>query len=306
MPNPSPQTCLRYNPEFRAPPPRYQAVHGNHIFPCYSSPQCASPTECSGFQRQQNRYRYGPVLVTTANAEPTAPAPELNFHRPGSQLNSDCASWERARPHREPRGKPPYGEDIPDVFGIVEHLWAPLEWAETYYPTGPVIPTKTNVGVFLPPFRSVTRGAPLGDAKDPQLSHHFNIQNSETYMMFQKASSPRMTSDITFTSTAPPSSTAFWKMAPLNTEFPSNITSPAAYSSASGSSILTWPKEIMVTNLKHPHTLTSRRTGMKVPTWSPQMIPRWQRLRLEERDYPSWYDIHGVNTYCRLNGPSVG
>jgi len=340
MPHPPPQTGFRYAPGFRALPPRYPAVQGNIQFPGYSYPQCAPPPECSGFRRQQKGYRYGPVPGTTSAPKPTAP--ELTFRRPGSQINSDHASWVGARPQREPGSKPPHGEDIPDVFGIVEHLWAPLEWAETYYPTGPAIPTITQeVEVFLPPFRPVTFGAPLSDVEDPQLSHHFRVQNPGTpnpgtpnlgtpnpgtpnpgtpslgtpnpgtpnpgtQMMFKHVSSPSMVSAINSMSTAPSSLTSFWNRVPLNKQPPSNITSPAAGSSASDSSNLTQPKEILVTKRKPPQTQTSPRTRRKLPTRSPQMIPRWQRLLLEERDYPSWYDIPGVNKSFNLNGPSVG
>ncbi|KAF8438706.1 hypothetical protein BGX38DRAFT_908159 [Terfezia claveryi] len=301
--------CHRYAPGHRTIPPGCQVVQGNIQFTGYDYPPCVPPPERGGFRRGQSRYRYG--LVPERTSAPKHTVSGLTFPRPESQINSAKASWLGAQSQRESKSKPPHGGDIPDVFGIVEHLWAPLEWAETYYPTGPALPTKTQeVEVSLPPFRPVT----LGSAEEPQLRHHNTLQNRRTSnllnlptkIMSKNVSNPSMASATSFTSTAPSSSTSFGSMVRLNEQLPSSITSPTAGTSVFDSGGLTHPKETLVTKHMLPQIPTRPRMRRKPPARSPQMMPRWQGLLLEERDYPSWYDIPGVNTSFNLNGPSVG
>ncbi|RPB21542.1 hypothetical protein L211DRAFT_889750 [Terfezia boudieri ATCC MYA-4762] len=299
---------LRYAPVpvLRTSPSGCQIVQGNIQFTGYNYPLCVTPSDQGGFRQRQSSYRYGLVPERTSAPEPTVSG--LTFRRPESQINSDKASWLGAQSQRESERKPPHGGDIPDVFGIVEHLREPLEWAETYYPTGPVVPTKTQeVEFLLPPFRPVT----LGAAEGPQIHHHNRLQNPRasnlpTQIMSKNVSNPSMTSDTNFTSTAPSSSTSFWSMVRLNEQLPSSITSPTAGTSDSVSSGPTHPNEILVTKHMLPQIPTHLRVRKKTTALSPQMMPRWQRHLLEERDYPSWYDIPGVNKSFNLNGPSIG
>ena len=297
MPYLPPSIGLRYVSGLRALPPSYWALQGNIQFTDYNYPQCAPPSGHGGFRQGQSSYRYGPALGTTSTPESIVSG--LTFGRPESQNTTSLVG---AKSQRESGGEPPHGEDIPDLFGIVEHLWAPLEWAETYYPAGPALPTKAQeVEVSLPSFRPVTFGIPLGDIEVPQPSHHYKGPNPGTQMMFINEPSPAPTPSST--STAPSSSTSFWNRLPFNKQLPSNTTSPAAGSSVSGSSSFTQPKEILAKR-KPPQALISPRTRRRKP--NPQVMPRWQRILLEERDYPNWYDIPGVNKSFDLNGPSVG
>ena len=239
MPHPPQLTGLRYAPGLGTLPPGYQIVQGDIQYTGYSHSHCASPSGGCGFRQRQSNYRYGPIPETRFVPETTAPG--LTFRRP--ECRSDI-SWVGARVQAESRDENTHGEDILDVFGVVEHLWAPLEWAGTYYPTGPALPTRAKeVEVSLPLFKPVTCGFPLGDVEDPQLSHiigsrtiyHVSPNGQVVVTCPSPEKLPTCPQANRFqlsvpSHSVPSSSTTFWNRAPCNKQiqFPSNITNSAA------------------------------------------------------------------------------
>jgi len=120
MPQPPLPTGLRYPLcRLRALPSEYHVVIP---FTDYNCPQYPPRPGLSGCRRQQKRYGCGP-----------GPAPietELTFSRCKPRLTSNPAYRLGTQGSAD---EPPHSEDISDVFGVVKHLRAPLEWAVTYY-----------------------------------------------------------------------------------------------------------------------------------------------------------------------------